>query len=106
MSPSWVGVELLRPNLEGASISGAMNVIVPPSNVALDDIGFWGSSTMVVNPKSARHALGGVWFVMRMFAYQRIRKRQTRKAVVTYPFEVPVGKVGVMEVLQPLHCTV
>jgi hypothetical protein len=81
MSPSWVGTAFLKPYLEGASSSGAMNVIVPPSNVRLDDMGFCGSSTMVVNPKSARHALGGVSLVMSMFAYRRIRKRQIRRVV-------------------------
>jgi len=63
ISPSLVGIEFL-------SNSGAMNVNVPPSSVKLDDIGFCGSSTMVVNPKSARHALGGSSFVMRMLAYE------------------------------------
>ena len=56
MSASWVGNLLSRPNLEGASCSGAMNVAVPPPNAILHDIGFCGSSTIVVNPKSARHA--------------------------------------------------
>ena len=69
MSVSWVGTALSRPYLEGASNSGAMNVIVPPFSAKLDDIALRGSKTMVVNPKSARHALGGVSFVMRMFAY-------------------------------------
>ena len=76
MSPSLVGTEFLRPYLEGASNSGAMNANVPPSRVRLDDIGLRGSNTMVVNPKSARHALGGSSFVMRMLAYERIIKRQ------------------------------
>lgn len=51
-----------------------MNVRVPPSNVRLDDIWLPGSSIMVVNPKSARHALGDVSFVIRTFAYWRIKK--------------------------------
>ena len=71
MSPSLVGTALLRPYWEGVSNSGAMNANVPPSSVKLDDIGLCGSSTMVVNPKSARHALGGVSFVMRMLACER-----------------------------------
>jgi hypothetical protein len=45
-----------------------MNVIVPPSNVRLDDIGSCGSRAMVVVPKSARRALGGVLFVVKMLA--------------------------------------
>jgi hypothetical protein len=36
---------------------------------------------MVVNLESARHALGGVSFVMRMFAYWKIRKQQTCRVV-------------------------
>ena len=56
MSASWVGILLSRPNLEGASCSGAMNVVVPPPNAILHDSGFCGSSTIVVNPKSARQA--------------------------------------------------
>jgi len=66
----------LRPYREGASSSGAMNVIDPPSNSGIDDIGFCGSGTMVVNPKSARHAAGGVSFVMSMFVYCNVRRRQ------------------------------
>ena len=52
-----------------------MNEMVPPSSVKLGDIGLRGSRTIVINPKSARHALGGMSFVMRMFAYWRIRKK-------------------------------
>jgi len=84
MSPSWVGTTFSRPNLEGASSSGAMNDIVPPCDVGLDDIGLSGSNTMVVSPRSARHALGGVSFVMRMFAYRKIRKRQTLRVAARY----------------------
>ena len=74
----------MRPKLEGESSSGAMNASVPPPNVALDDIGFCWSSTIVVSPKSARHALGGVSFVTRMFSYRRIRKRQIRRVVAKH----------------------
>ena len=74
MSPSWEGTAFLRPNLEGASISGAMNASVLLSSVRLDDIGLRGSRTMVVNPNSARQALGGVSFVMRIFSYWEIRR--------------------------------
>ena len=84
MSASWVGTAFLRPNLAGASNSGAMNVIVPPSSVRLDDIGFWGSSTVVVNPKSARHTLGGVPSVTRMFAYWGMRKQRTHRVVARH----------------------
>ena len=74
MSPSWVGVESLRPNLGGMISSGAVNATTPPSNVGLHETGFWGSSTAVVNPKSARHARGGISFVMRMSSYHGVRK--------------------------------
>ena len=74
----------MRPNREGASSSGAMNANVPPSNVRLDDIGLPGSRTILVNPKSARHALGGTSFVMRMFGYQKIRRWWANRAVVKY----------------------
>jgi len=73
MSPSWVGTAFLRPYLEGASNSGAMNAIVLPSGVKLGAIGVRGSSTLAANPKSARHALGGVSFVMKMFDCRSIR---------------------------------
>ena len=52
-----------------------MKVIVPPCNATLDDIRTSWSGTKVVNPKSARHAVGGVSFVTRMFAYLGMRMR-------------------------------
>jgi hypothetical protein len=85
-----------------------MNVIVPPSDVRSGGIEFCGSSTMVISPKSARHALGGVSFVIRMFAYWRIRikpDRDTRWWPGTNPFEIPVGEARVVEILQPFHGT-
>lgn len=51
-----------------------MNVIVPPSNSRICDVRFCGSGTIVVNPKSARHATGGVSLVIRMFAYGDVKK--------------------------------
>ena len=65
----------MRPYLDGASSSGAINTIVPPSNSRIGGIEFSGSGTTVVNPKSARHAIGGTSFVMRMFAYGNFRMR-------------------------------
>ena len=61
-----------------------MNANVPPSNVRLDDIGLPGSRTILVNPKSARHALGGTSFVMRMFGYEGIRREQVNRAMVKH----------------------
>ena len=77
MSPSWVGNELLRPNIERKGSSGAMNTGTPPPNMGLHEIGFCGSVTAVVNPKSARHARGGMLFVMRISSYSGVRKLQT-----------------------------
>ena len=73
MSASLVGVEYLRPYLEGNNNSGAMKVSVPPCNALLDAIESCGSNAMVVNQKSARHAVGGVSFVMRIFACHGMR---------------------------------
>ena len=101
-----MGTAFLRPNLEGSSNSGAENAIVPPSNSRLDDMGSCKSSAIVVNPKSARHALGGVSFVTRMFAYWGIR---TDGYIGwwpgTNPFEIPVDKICVMEIIHSLRCT-
>ena len=67
MSDCGVGIESVRLNFEGTKRSGDMNAFVPPSNVALEDIGLPGSRTMVMRPKSARQARGGVSLDMRMF---------------------------------------
>jgi len=69
MSACFVGVHLSNPNLEGTRSSGAMKGVVPPSFTDLDDsIPRSGSCTMVMNPKSARHAVTGSRLVIRMFA--------------------------------------
>ena len=47
-----------------------MNVIVPPSNCALHDNIRPGSRTIVMKPKSARQARGGVPLDTRIFACQ------------------------------------
>jgi len=60
LSASGVGIGSVIPNFEGSKSSGCMNIIVPPSNCALHDIGWPGSSTIIVNPKSARQARGGL----------------------------------------------
>jgi hypothetical protein len=63
-----VGVELPNPNFVGARSSGAMNEDMPPSTIAWADIEWSGPRTIVVNPKSARHARGGTSLFTRMFA--------------------------------------
>ena len=45
-----------------------MKVNVPPPKSALQDKGFLGSRTIVMEPKSARQARGGVSLDIRMFA--------------------------------------
>ena len=57
--------------------------ITPPPNTGLHETGFCGSETTVVNPKSARHARGGVSFVMRMSSYHGVRKLRTPGGVPT-----------------------
>ena len=68
MSDFCVGTESIKPNLLGTKSSGAINVVLPPSNRTLHDNGWLGSRTIVINPKSARQARGGVSLDMRMFA--------------------------------------
>lgn len=69
MSASFEGVHLRSPNLAGTRSSGAMKRIVPPLAADFDDsIPRLGSCTMVMNPKSARHAVTGLAFVISMFA--------------------------------------
>ena len=46
-----------------------MNVVVPPSNCALDVIGLSGSRTMAIKPKPVRQGRGGVSPDTRIFAY-------------------------------------
>ena len=45
-----------------------MNVVVPPSNCILHDIGWTESKAIVIKPKSARQARGGVSLFMKTFA--------------------------------------
>jgi hypothetical protein len=69
MSASFDGVHLSSPNLEGTRSSGAIKGVVPPPTVEFaDSISRLGSCTMVMNPKSARHAVTGLAFVIRIFA--------------------------------------
>jgi hypothetical protein len=69
MSPSFEGAHLSNPNLEGTRSSGAIKGVVSSLTVnAEDSILRFGSCTMVMNPKSARHAVTGLEFVIRMFA--------------------------------------
>lgn len=47
-----------------------MKGVVPPPGLEFDDsIPVFGSCTMVMNPKSARHAETGSVFAIRMLAY-------------------------------------
>jgi hypothetical protein len=67
VSASFEGVHLPSPNLEGTRSSGAMKGVVPPPTLDFDDsIPRLGSCTMVMNPKSARHAVMGLAFVIRI----------------------------------------
>ena len=43
-------------------------VVPPPASESADDIPRPGSCTMVMNPKSARHAVTGLRFVIKMLA--------------------------------------
>jgi hypothetical protein len=69
MSASFVGVHFSIPNLDGTRSSGAMKGVVPPPTSDFDDsIPRLGSCTMVMNPKSARHAETGLVLVIRILA--------------------------------------
>lgn len=69
MSASFEGVHLLSPNLDGTRSSGAMKGVVPPPASDPDgSILRLGSYTIVMNPKSARHAVTGLEFAIRMLA--------------------------------------
>ena len=69
MSASFVSLHLSIPNIDGTRSSGAMKGVVPPPISAdVDFTSKLGSGTMVMSPKSARHAETGVPFVMRILA--------------------------------------
>ena len=69
MSASFVGVHLSSPDCDGRRSSGAMKGVVPsPAWDFEDSISRLGSHTMVMNPKSARHAETGLVFVIKMSA--------------------------------------
>jgi hypothetical protein len=67
-SVSFEGVHLSSPNLKGTKSSGAMKGVVPPTTDFDDSIPRLGLCTMVMNPKSARHAVTGFVFVIRILA--------------------------------------
>ena len=68
MSAPFVGMHLSSPNLDGTRSSGAMKGVVPPPASDFEgSIPRLGSYTMVMNPKSARHAVTGL-FVIRILA--------------------------------------
>ena len=106
MSASCVGTESFIPYLEGTKSSGDMNVIVRLSNCVLHDIGWIGSRTIVIRPKSARQARGGVVLVIRTFACQTLGVRTSMEDSGTNSFEVSMCEAGVMEILQTLGCPV
>ena len=69
MSASFEGKHLSNPNLDGTRSSGAMKGVVPPPTVELDEsIPRLGSYTIDMNPKSARHAVTGLVFLIKILA--------------------------------------
>jgi hypothetical protein len=52
------------------------------SHACTAEAGFQGRDTLEANSKPARHAIGGVSFVMKIFAYQAIRKWQEHRVVL------------------------
>ena len=69
MSASFEGAHFSSPNLDGTRSSGAMKGVVPPPAVDFDDSNPRpGSYTIDMNPKSARHAVTGLVFLIRIFA--------------------------------------
>jgi hypothetical protein len=67
ISASFEGMHLSSPNLEGTRSSGAIKGVVPPPTSDFHDSRL-GSCTMVMSPKSARHAVTGLEFVIRILA--------------------------------------
>ena len=68
-SASIVGARPSKPNLDGTRSSGAMKGVVPRSTSDFDNsILRFGSSTMVVNLKFARHAETGSVLVINILA--------------------------------------
>ena len=100
-----MGIESLKPNFEGTKSSGDMNAFVPPSNCALQDIGLMGSRIMVMKPKSARQARGGVPLDMRMFGCW-MSKGNYCELKGTDTFEVPMRETSTMKILETLSCVV
>ena len=69
MSASFEGVHMSSPNFGGTRSSGAMKGVVPPPSWDFDDsISRLGSYTIDMNPKSARHAVTGLVFLIRILA--------------------------------------
>jgi len=61
---------------------------------------------VVIKSKSARQARGGVLLATRMFDYQISEHGIGGKRKGTNPFEVPVCKPCVVDVVEALGCTV
>ena len=69
MSASFEGVHFPGPNLDGTRRSGGMKGVIPPRSSVFDgSISRLWSYTTVVNPKSARHAVAGLAFEIRILA--------------------------------------
>lgn len=69
MSASFVDVHFSSPNLDGKRSSGAIKGVAPPPTMDSDNsTPRLGSHMMVANSKSARHAVTGLAFVIRMLA--------------------------------------
>jgi len=69
MSACFVCVHFSSPNRDGRRSSGGVKGVVPSPAWDFDDsISRLGSYTIVMNPKSARHAETGLVFVIRMSA--------------------------------------
>ena len=67
MSASFDGTHFSSPNLDGTRCSGGMKKVVPPRSSVFDDsISRLESYTIVMNPKSARRAVTGLAFVIRI----------------------------------------
>ena len=69
MSDSFVGIHFFNPNFDGTRSSGDRKGVVPPPISDFDhSTPRVGSSTIVMNPKSARHAETGSVLVIRILA--------------------------------------
>ena len=101
MSASGVGAKSLVPNFEGTKSSGDMNVTVSPANFALHAIGWTGSKTMVIKPKSTRQARGAASLETRMFACEMSKRDRLRNEVIPTPLRFPCGRLAPWRYFRP-----